>query len=66
MQAMIDMAIRMGNDPETPARLKEMRHGMRDALKDAPVCDGKRMAQSMEALFDRLMDRQTGRQADPA
>ena len=65
-QAMIDMAIRMGNDPDTPARLKDMRHGMRDALKDAPVCDGKRMAQSMEALFDRLMDRQTGPQADPA
>lgn len=58
-QAMIDMAIRMGNDPETPARLKEMRHGMRDALKDAPVCDGKRMAQSMEALFDRLMAQRT-------
>lgn len=53
--AMVAMAIDMGNDPDTPARLKALRHGMRPLLDQAPVCDGGAMARAVEDLCFSLV-----------
>lgn len=52
--AMIAKAIDLATAPETPQRLKVMRHGMRSMLTQAPVCDGKAMARAVEDLCRRL------------
>ena len=48
---MIARAIEMANDPNTPAMLKEIRHGARARLENAPVCDAPALAKAMETLL---------------
>lgn len=54
---MVAGAIAMGNDPGTPERLHAMRHGMREKLAAAPVCDAGALARSMEDIYTRLAGR---------
>lgn len=47
-EAMIEAAIRMARDPETPANLQRLRRSMRHELRRAPVCDARSLARAME------------------
>ncbi len=48
---MVADAIRMANDPATPAMLQDLRHTMRAKLEAAPVCDAPALTGAMEALL---------------
>ena len=47
----IDLAVRLANDPGTPAYLSETRLRLRDHLLASPLCDINRFARNMEDLF---------------
>ncbi len=47
----ISMAVRLGNSPDTPDRLQELRSNMRPKLLSSPVCDTRTFARNMERLY---------------
>jgi protein O-GlcNAc transferase len=47
-------AIALARAPETPSRLDQLRRGMRDLLRAAPVCDAVRFARDMEEEYLRM------------
>jgi predicted O-linked N-acetylglucosamine transferase (SPINDLY family) len=47
-------AIALAHAPESPRRLEELRQGMRDRLRAAPVCDAVRFARDMEEEYLRM------------
>jgi predicted O-linked N-acetylglucosamine transferase (SPINDLY family) len=49
----VAMAIALANDPQTPARLDDLRRMMRERLRRAPVCDVRRFARDMERVYRR-------------
>ncbi len=49
----IEMAVRMGNSPETAKRLAELRPAMRAKLRKSPVCDTAAFARHMEEFYNR-------------
>jgi protein O-GlcNAc transferase len=49
--AMVERAVAMANDPETPSRLGALRHGMRERLSLSSACDAGALAGGMEALY---------------
>ena len=51
----IARAVELARDPQTPARLDALRHGLRDQLRRASVCDVAGFARRMEALYLRLL-----------
>jgi protein O-GlcNAc transferase len=50
----VAMAMTLAADPETPARLAELRRTMRDRLRRTPVCDVRRFARDMERIYMRM------------
>jgi protein O-GlcNAc transferase len=51
LETYVRMAIDLVNDPATPAMLSEVRHNMRDWLRESSVCDTNRFAREMEGLY---------------
>ncbi len=56
LEGYIARAIALANDPATPVRLDRLRQGMRERLRQAPVCDGRGFARNMEDLYLRLWE----------
>jgi predicted O-linked N-acetylglucosamine transferase (SPINDLY family) len=56
----VSRAVELARSPETPARLGEVRRGMRERLRAAPVCDTITFARAMERLYLRLWQRHEG------
>ena len=52
-----DRAIALAWDPETPAMLARLRHGLRDLLRASPLCDTAGMARNVEGEY-RVLWRQ--------
>jgi protein O-GlcNAc transferase len=50
----ISMAVSLALRPETPARLAQLRAGMRDRLRASPVCDAGTLARNMERLYEQM------------
>lgn len=56
----VELAVRLANDPAISKTLAELRHGMRDKLRQSPVCDSERLARSIESLLlEILAERQS-------
>jgi protein O-GlcNAc transferase len=53
-------AVELARDPETPARLNDLRGSMRDRLRAAPVCDVDGFARHMERLYTDLWQGRRG------
>lgn len=51
----ISCAIALAKHPDTPARLTELRHTMRDRLAHSPLCDTVNFARNMESLYEEVM-----------
>lgn len=52
----VDRAVRLAEDPRSPARLTDLRRGMRARLAASSVCDTAAFARSMEALFRQFVE----------
>jgi protein O-GlcNAc transferase len=50
----VERAIELACDKDLPARLAPLRHGMRDRLRQAPVCDCRAFARNMEREYLRM------------
>lgn len=61
----VEQAIALAHDPGTPDRLAGLRLGMRDRLRQAPVCDMAAFARQMEQEYERMWEnpRPAGRPA---
>jgi predicted O-linked N-acetylglucosamine transferase (SPINDLY family) len=57
LDAYVARAIAMARDPETPRRLDDLRRGLRDRLRAAPVCDGPGFARDMEERYLEMSGR---------
>jgi len=53
-EAMVDAAIQMAGDPETPGNLQRLRRTMRQELERAPVCDAASLAGAMEDALEAM------------
>jgi predicted O-linked N-acetylglucosamine transferase (SPINDLY family) len=51
LESYVARAIALAQDPATPGRLVELRRGLRDRLRAAPVCDAVRFARDMEKEY---------------
>lgn len=47
----VSEGLRLGTDPQTPARLAALRAGMRGALAASPVCDSLGLCRALEAIY---------------
>ncbi|HET8549048.1 MAG TPA: hypothetical protein VFL57_13620, partial [Bryobacteraceae bacterium] len=47
----VERAVRLAQDPESPARLTELRRSMRARLAASPLCDTMRFARAMEEKY---------------
>ncbi len=56
MEAFVAQGVALLRDPATPARLAEMRAGMRDRLLASPVCDSAGLCAALEAIYTRGLD----------
>lgn len=54
LEGYIDTAATWGNAPQAAPRLADLRHGMRETLRQAPVCDTAALAESMETLYEQM------------
>lgn len=54
-EAMIEAAIQLSRDSETPEKLKRLRHAMRHHLERAPVCDARSLARAMEDALTAMV-----------
>lgn len=50
----VNRAVSLAKDPRTPARLKELRHAMRDRLAHSSLCDTTNFARNMEGLYQDI------------
>ena len=50
----VEAAVRLATDPAAPARLNELRSGMRSRLARSPACDMDAFARNMEALYEQM------------
>lgn len=50
----VAMAIDVGRDPGTPARLAALRRTMRDRLRRSSVCDVRAFTRGMERIYERI------------
>jgi protein O-GlcNAc transferase len=50
----VSLAVRLGNSPDTPDRLQELRRNMRSRLLESPVCDTQSFARNMERVYERV------------
>jgi len=50
----IERAIDLGRDKDLGVRLAPLRQGMRDRLRQAPICDCRTFARDMEREYDRM------------
>jgi protein O-GlcNAc transferase len=57
----VERAVRLADDPETPARLTELRRGMRERLAGSPLCDTAGFARNMEDIYRQFA--QMGKQS---
>jgi predicted O-linked N-acetylglucosamine transferase (SPINDLY family) len=48
-------AIKLADDPGTPAMLAELRSGMRDRLRTSPACDTTTLCRTLETLYQRAV-----------
>ncbi len=55
VEEFVERAVALGESPETPQRLSDLRLGMRAALVCRPVCDTERFAANMEELFRQVV-----------
>ena len=51
----VDLAVRLATDPATPARLAELRAGMRDRLRASRLCDVAAFTRELEAVYRGLL-----------
>ncbi|MCY2996093.1 MAG: tetratricopeptide repeat protein [Planctomycetota bacterium] len=54
-QDYVEICVRLANASETPARLQTFRDGIRQRLRQSPVCDAASFAQAMESLYERIL-----------
>jgi predicted O-linked N-acetylglucosamine transferase (SPINDLY family) len=54
LAAYVALASRLGNAPEMPERLAELRTSMRSRLRACAVCDTAGLARSLEGIYERL------------
>jgi protein O-GlcNAc transferase len=52
----ISSAIALAKNPDTPARLTELRRTMRDRLVHSPLCDTVNFARNMESLYEGITE----------
>jgi protein O-GlcNAc transferase len=52
----VEQAIEWARQPQSPARLMELRATMRERLRASPVCDTGTFARNMEAEYARMCD----------
>ena len=50
-----EQAVRLANDPETPAMLARLRTGMREQLRASAACDADGLCQAMEAFYRQIV-----------
>jgi predicted O-linked N-acetylglucosamine transferase (SPINDLY family) len=53
--AYVELAVALGTSEDAPARLAELRSGMRKRLLESPVCDTASFARAMEAFYARAV-----------
>lgn len=51
----ISCAIALAKHPDTPARLRGLRHTMRNRLACSPLCDTVNFARNIEILYERVL-----------
>ena len=54
-QDYIEICVRLAQAADTPARLQAFRDGIRQRLRNSPVCDVAALARSMESLYASLV-----------
>ncbi len=52
---LVDLAVALGRDPATPARLSRWRSSMRERLGASSVCNGAALARHMERLYRAIL-----------
>jgi predicted O-linked N-acetylglucosamine transferase (SPINDLY family) len=52
--AFVARAIKLANDPETPAMLTQLRHGMRASLAASAVCDAAGLCRALENFYRKI------------
>ena len=57
-ETMVELAVSMAQDPDTPSRLAELRRSMRERLARSSACDAAALAQGMEQLYRNAWDEQ--------
>lgn len=55
VEEMIELAVRMARNPDTPARLATLRRHMRSALEASPACDAVSLARAMEEFYRGIL-----------
>jgi protein O-GlcNAc transferase len=58
LEGHVNQAIAMARAPQTPARLGELRMGLRERLARSPVCDTAGFARNIENLYVRMWEGQ--------
>jgi predicted O-linked N-acetylglucosamine transferase (SPINDLY family) len=53
----IRCAVASAQHPDTPVRLTELRHTMRERLMRSPLCDMVNFARNMENLYEDITER---------
>jgi predicted O-linked N-acetylglucosamine transferase (SPINDLY family) len=53
LEGMVQQAIRLAKDPATPARLQDLRMGMRERVRQSSLCDVTRLAREVEGQYER-------------
>ncbi len=56
----IEYASELANSADTPARLLEMRRGMRSRLLNSPACDAQTFTREMEGLYKQIYQASRG------
>ncbi len=52
----LEHAVRLANDPATPAMLAQLRADMRERLRASAVCDTQGLCAALEAFYRRIID----------
>jgi predicted O-linked N-acetylglucosamine transferase (SPINDLY family) len=58
LEEYVAQAIGLAHSTATPGMLRRIRRGLRARLRGSPVCDVKRFAHTMEAIYQTLLARE--------